>query len=58
MIHYVDAGVLRIAYLESGTPDGWPIVLLHGFPYDAHAYDQVAAILAAEGARPGFLQQL
>ena len=51
MIHYVDAGVLRIAYLESGTPDGWPIVLLHGFPYDVHAYDQVAAILAAEGAR-------
>ena len=30
MIQYVDAGALRIAYLESGTPDGWPIVLLHG----------------------------
>jgi len=25
--------------------------LLHGFPYDIHAYDSVAAALAAEGAR-------
>lgn len=51
MIQYIDAGVLRTGYSEAGARDGWPIVLLHGFPYDIHAYDDVAAKLAAEGAR-------
>jgi pimeloyl-ACP methyl ester carboxylesterase/GNAT superfamily N-acetyltransferase len=47
----IDAGVLRVSYVEYGPADGWPCVLGHGFPYDAHAYDEVAPILAAEGAR-------
>jgi len=47
----IDAGVLNVTYVESGPSDGWPVVLLHGFPYDIHAYDAVADILAAEGAR-------
>ena len=34
-----------------GEADGWPVVLVHGFPYDHHAYDEVAPILAAAGAR-------
>jgi pimeloyl-ACP methyl ester carboxylesterase len=51
MIQFIDAGVLRVAYAESGAPDGWPVVLLHGFPYDIHAYDSVAPALAAQGAR-------
>src|SRR5690606_15227941 len=29
---------LEIAYAESGAPDGVPVVLLHGFPYDVHSY--------------------
>jgi pimeloyl-ACP methyl ester carboxylesterase len=51
MIQFIDAGALNVAYSESGVPDGWPVVLLHGFPYDIHAYDGVAPVLAAEGAR-------
>lgn len=51
MIRHVEAGALGIGYLESGDPGGWPVVLLHGFPYDAHAYDAVAPLLAARGAR-------
>ena len=51
MLNRVDAGPLRVAYEESGDPDGWPAVLLHGFPYDVRAYDAVAPILAAAGAR-------
>lgn len=51
MPKHIDAGVLRVAYEESGDPAGWPVVLLHGFPYDAHAYEGVAPILAAAGAR-------
>ena len=47
----VTAGVLDVAYLEHGPPDGHPVVLLHGFPYDVHAYDAVAPALAAEGCR-------
>jgi pimeloyl-ACP methyl ester carboxylesterase len=51
MIQFIAAGALNVAYSESGVPNGWPVVLLHGFPYDIHAYDGVAPILAAEGAR-------
>lgn len=50
MLKHIDAGVLNIAYAEFGTPQGWPVVLLHGFPYDIHAYDVLAPRLAAEGA--------
>lgn len=51
MLRQVDAGVLSVAYGEHGDPRGWPVVLLHGFPYDIHAFDAVAPILAAAGAR-------
>jgi pimeloyl-ACP methyl ester carboxylesterase len=47
----VEAGVLSVAYDESGAPGGRPVVLLHGFPYDAHAYDDVAPRLATAGCR-------
>ena len=47
----VDAGVLRVAYAEHGDPAGRPVVLLHGFPYDVHAYDGVAPLLADQGLR-------
>jgi pimeloyl-ACP methyl ester carboxylesterase len=43
--------VLDIAYAESGPAAGRPVVLLHGFPDDVHAYDQVAPPLAAAGYR-------
>lgn len=48
---HVAAGDLEVAYLEQGPADGAPVVLLHGFPYDAHAYDAAAARLAAAGRR-------
>lgn len=47
----VRAGVLDIAFHESGTADGPAVVLLHGFPYDVHAYTEVAPLLAAKGCR-------
>jgi pimeloyl-ACP methyl ester carboxylesterase len=47
----IEAGVLNVAYLEAGPPDGAAIILLHGFPYDVHAYDMVAERLAAAGKR-------
>jgi pimeloyl-ACP methyl ester carboxylesterase len=51
MPKHVSTELLDIAYEESGHPEGWPVVLLHGFPYDIHAYDEVAPLLAAQGAR-------
>ena len=47
----VRTSVLEIGYHDTGSTDGLPIVLLHGFPDDAHAYDGVAPLLAAKGYR-------
>jgi pimeloyl-ACP methyl ester carboxylesterase len=43
--------VLEIAYEESGPTDGTPVILLHGFPYDPRAYDEVVPPLTAAGFR-------
>ena len=42
---------LEIGYEEWGDAAGAPVVLLHGFPDDAHAWDGVAPPLAARGYR-------
>ena len=42
---------LEIAYEESGPADGTPVLLMHGFPYDVRAYDQVVPLLVAAGCR-------
>lgn len=50
-MQFVRTKTLSIAVETTGDEDGWPVVLLHGFPYDTRSYDQVAPLLAAEGAR-------
>ena len=50
-LKYVDAGDLCIAYEESGNVDGTTIILLHGFPYDVRAYDEVTKYLLTENCR-------
>ena len=47
----VDAGPLAIAYAEAGPAHGQPVILLHGWPYDIHAFIDVAPLLAASGLR-------
>jgi pimeloyl-ACP methyl ester carboxylesterase len=42
---------LEIAYEESGPEAGIPVLLMHGFPYDPRAYDEVVPILVAAGCR-------
>ena len=51
MMKQVEAGVLEVAYLESGPGDGAPAILLHGFPYDVCCYDGGAERLANAGRR-------
>jgi pimeloyl-ACP methyl ester carboxylesterase len=42
---------LDIAYEDSGDKQGFPIVLLHGFPDDVRAWDQVVPALVEAGHR-------
>ncbi len=51
MHHTVRTTTLEIAYQASGPAEGTPVILLHGFPDDPHAYDGVAPPLAAAGCR-------
>ncbi len=50
-IRTINTSVLSIGYVEYGPASGWPCIMGHGFPYDAHAYDEAAPILAEAGAR-------
>jgi pimeloyl-ACP methyl ester carboxylesterase len=47
----IDAGLLNVGYAEAGPADGKPVILLHGWPYDIHAFVDVAPQLAAAGYR-------
>ena len=47
----IEAGVLDVAYYTAGPDNGPPVLLMHGFPYDIHAYADVAPRLAAVGCR-------
>jgi len=50
-VRTVRTPTLEIGYEEWGEAGGAPVVLLHGFPDDAHAWDGVAPGLAARGCR-------
>lgn len=47
----IDAGVLNVGYVESGPPNGTPVILFHGWPYDIYSFAEVAPLLAARGYR-------
>lgn len=51
MMKRVEAGALSVAYEENGAASGRPVLLLHGFPYDVHAYDEVTPLLVSAGCR-------
>jgi pimeloyl-ACP methyl ester carboxylesterase len=50
-LRQVDAGLLNVAYVEMGPASAPAVVLLHGWPYDIHSYEEVAPLLAAAGWR-------
>ncbi|TCS17494.1 alpha/beta hydrolase [Caulobacter sp. BK020] len=47
----IDAGVLSVGYAELGPATGAPVLLLHGWPYDIHAFAEVGPRLAEAGYR-------
>jgi pimeloyl-ACP methyl ester carboxylesterase len=51
MLKRIVAGALSVAYEEHGASSGPPVLLLHGFPYDVHAYDDVVPLLTRAGCR-------
>jgi pimeloyl-ACP methyl ester carboxylesterase len=48
-IKQIDAGTLNVGYVELGPPQGKPVLLLHGWPYDIHSFERAAPLLAARG---------
>ena len=50
-IKRVRTKILEIGYHDTGDAAAFPVILLHGFPDDAHAYDGVAPLLAKAGYR-------
>jgi pimeloyl-ACP methyl ester carboxylesterase len=51
VLNRVRTSVLEIAYEQSGSEDGVPVLLMHGFPYDPRTYDLVVPLLVAAGCR-------
>jgi pimeloyl-ACP methyl ester carboxylesterase len=47
----VETPVLNIGYEEGGDSQAFPVILLHGFPDDVRAWDQVVPPLVAAGHR-------
>ena len=47
----IDAGGLNVGYAEAGPAEGPVVILLHGWPYDIHAFVDVAPLLASAGFR-------
>src|SRR5580765_2937415 len=41
----IQAGVLSVGYAEAGPPRGHAVILLHGWPYDIHAFVEVVPFL-------------
>jgi pimeloyl-ACP methyl ester carboxylesterase len=50
-VRQIQAGVLDVGYVDAGPADGPAVVLLHGWPYDIHSYEEVTPRLAEVGYR-------
>ncbi len=50
-LQHIRAGSLDVACIDAGPADGPPVLLMHGFPYDIHAYAEVLPLLVAQGCR-------
>ena len=50
-IHYIKTPVLNIGYGDYGDRSAFPVILLHGFPYDVRSFDGVVPPLVEAGYR-------
>jgi pimeloyl-ACP methyl ester carboxylesterase len=47
----INAGLLNVGYAEAGPINAPAVILLHGWPYDIHSYEDVSTLLASKGYR-------
>jgi len=47
----IEAGALRVGYADAGPADGPAVLLLHGWPYDIHSFDDATPLLSEAGYR-------
>jgi len=50
-LRQIDAGLLNVGYVELGPAAGYPVILLHGWPYDVYSFAEVAPLLASQRYR-------
>jgi pimeloyl-ACP methyl ester carboxylesterase len=50
-VKFAQTPILNIGYEEHGDVSGFPIMLLHGFPYDIRSFDGVIPPLIEAGHR-------
>ncbi|MDA0262693.1 MAG: alpha/beta hydrolase [Chloroflexi bacterium] len=50
-VDFIQTPVLNIGYGDFGDRSGFPVMLLHGFPYDVRSWDGVVPDLVAAGYR-------
>jgi len=50
-VRQLEAGELDVGYVDAGAADAPPVLLLHGWPYDIHCYDDVVPLLVDAGFR-------
>ena len=47
----IDAGDLNVGYTDDGRKDAPAVLLLHGWPYDIHSFEEVVPLLVDAGFR-------
>jgi pimeloyl-ACP methyl ester carboxylesterase len=57
-IKQIDAGVRNVGYVDAGPANGPAVILLHGWPYDIHSYDDVMPRLTKAGQGSRLRQRL
>ena len=50
-VKQIDAGMLDVGYIDAGRATAPVVILLHGWPYDIHSFDEVVPLLTASGHR-------
>jgi pimeloyl-ACP methyl ester carboxylesterase len=50
-VKQINAGVLNVGYVDAGPADRPVVILLHGWPYDIHSFEDVTPLLTAAGYR-------
>lgn len=50
-VKQIDAGMLDVGYVDAGRATAPVVILLHGWPYDIHSFDEVVPLLTASGHR-------